>query len=181
MRSANAQDTLSQQIGRLQQLSLGELRVEWRRLFRTHPPNLSRDLIVRGLAFRLQELACGGLPKATLRKLASLGDELQADGHISVDVGPQIKPGARLIREWHGRTHIITVTEDGFEYAGRAYPSLTNIARKITGARWSGPRFFGLTKPKRLLSGERVLRAGGRSPPPATGGPPATAAYHGSI
>jgi len=63
-------------------------------------------------------------------------------------VGPtpslSLKPGARLVREWHGRTHTITITEDGFEYAGTNYPSLTRIARKITGAHWSGPRFFGL-------------------------------------
>jgi Protein of unknown function (DUF2924) len=149
--SANAQGTLAQQIARLQQLSLGELRVEWRRLFRAQPPNLSRDLITRSVAYRLQEVAYGGLPKATLRKLMSLADELKAEGQISVDAGPQIKPGARLIREWRGRTHIVTVTEDGFEYAGRAYSSLTKIARAITGACWSGPRFFGLTKPNELV------------------------------
>jgi hypothetical protein len=55
-----------------------------------------------------------------------------------------LKPGARLVRAWHGRTHTVTVTEDGFEYAGTSYPSLTKIAKKITGAHWSGPRFFGL-------------------------------------
>jgi hypothetical protein len=57
---------------------------------------------------------------------------------------PSLKPGARLVREWRGRTHTVTVTEDGFEYAGENYPSLTKIAKKITGAHWSGPRFFGL-------------------------------------
>lgn len=58
------------------------------------------------------------------------------------------KPGARLVREWHGRTHTVTVTEDGFEYAGMTYASLTKIARKITGTHWSGPRFFGLLRSK---------------------------------
>jgi hypothetical protein len=58
--------------------------------------------------------------------------------------GLSLKPGARLVREWHGRTHSVTVTEDGFDYAGSSYPSLTKIAKKITGAHWSGPRFLGL-------------------------------------
>jgi len=140
----SASQDLSQQIAGVQQLSLTELRAEWRRLFRTRPPSLSRDLIIRAIAYRLQELAHGGLPKATRRKLASLANELKAEGQISADPGPQIKPGARLVREWRGRTHMVTVTDEGFDYAGRSYPSLTKVAYAITGARWSGPRFFGL-------------------------------------
>src|SRR3954466_14947078 len=105
--------SVSEQIGCVQQLTLAELRAEWRRLFRTQPPSLSRDLIIRGIAYRLQELAHGGLPKATRRKLAILAKELKADGQISADPGPQIKPGARLVREWRGRTHMVTVTEGG--------------------------------------------------------------------
>ena len=62
------------------------------------------------------------------------------------DPGLSLKPGARLVREWHGRTHTVTVTEDGFDYASVTYPSLTKIAKKITGAHWSGPRFFGLVR-----------------------------------
>jgi hypothetical protein len=137
----------SEQIAGVQQLTLAELRAEWRRLFRTQPPSLSRDLIIRAIAYRLQELTHGGLPKATSRKLAGLANELKADGRISADTGPQIKPGARLVREWRGRTHMITVTDGGFDYAGRNYPSLTKVAHAITGARWSGPRFFGLRTP----------------------------------
>ena len=141
--------SLSEQIGCVQQLTLAELRAEWRRLFRTQPPSLSRDLIIRAIAYRLQELTHGGLPKATRRKLAGLANELKADGQISADPGPQIKPGARLVREWRGRTHMVTVTDEAFDYAGRSYPSLTKIARAITGAHWSGPRFFGLRTPAR--------------------------------
>jgi len=134
----------AEQIGCIQQLTLAELRAEWRRLFRTQPPSLSRDLIIRAIAYRLQELTHGGLPKATRRKLASLANELKTDGEISADPGPRIKPGARLVREWRGRTHMVTVTDEAFDYAGRSYPSLTKVAYAITGARWSGPRFFGL-------------------------------------
>jgi Protein of unknown function (DUF2924) len=69
---------------------------------------------------------------------------LRTTGRVAATPGLSLKPGARLMREWHGRTHTVTVTEDGFEYAGTSYPSLTKIAQKITGAHWSGPRFFGL-------------------------------------
>ena len=95
--------------------SLDELRREWRRLYHNDPPRISRDLLVLGIAYRV-----GPTP------------------------GLSLKPGARLVREWHGRAHTVTVTEDGFDYAGTSYPSLSNIAKKITGAHWSGPRFFGL-------------------------------------
>ena len=95
---------------------------------------------------RIQEIAFGGLAKATLRRLASLAAGFESDGRIAPPAQPRIKPGARLVREWHGRTHAVVVTEDGFEFEGKLYRSLTSIAREITGAGWSGPRFFGLTK-----------------------------------
>lgn len=82
--------------------------------------------------------------KTTRRKLRTLAKTLRATGRIGPTPSLSLKPGARLVREWHGRTHTVTVTEDGFEYAGTSYPSLTMIAKKITGAHWSGPRFFGL-------------------------------------
>lgn len=156
-----AQD-LPRQLAALQQLSLADLRAEWRRRFRTQPPNLSRDLVVRAIAYRLQELAHGGLARATARKLASLAAALEAHGEIRAERGPKIKPGARLVREWRGRTHTVTVTEEGFDYAGRNYPSLTKIAREITGAHWSGPRFFGLKKPR---SDEAPAGRSSRTPP----------------
>ena len=137
---------LSKRLSELQHLNSRDLRTEWRRLFRDNPPNLSRDLLVRAVAYRVQELAHGGLPKATARKLATLVAEFGRDGQISVDATPQMKPGARLVREWRGRTHVVTLTDDGFIYAGESYPSLTSIAQKITGAHWSGPRFFGVAK-----------------------------------
>ena len=124
--------------------SLDELRREWRRLYHNDPPRISRDLLILGIAYRLQEIEHGGLGKATLRKLRTLAKTLRATGRVGPTPSLSLKPGARLVREWHGRTHTVTVTEDGFEYAGTSYPSLTKIAKKITGAHWSGPRFFGL-------------------------------------
>jgi DUF2924 family protein len=103
-------------------------------------------LLVRTIAYRMQELAYGGLSKATQRKLIALTKELQTKGSIASDPNPQVRPGARLVREWRGRTHTVVVTEDGFKYAGQTYLSLSKIAQTITGAHWSGPRFFGLNR-----------------------------------
>jgi hypothetical protein len=127
----------------LSDLTPDELRKEWRRLYRSEPPRLSRDLLVRAVAYRIQELRYGGLSKAIRRKLTAL----QARGsgaEVVVEGAQRIRVGARLLREWNGRTHTVTVEEQGFTYAGRSYQSLSAIAREITGARWSGPRFFGL-------------------------------------
>jgi hypothetical protein len=128
----------------LQSLNLTELRSEWRRLFRASPPLLSRDLIIRGLAYRMQELQALGSSRVVQKRIKALQKQIQDGLKIIVPLGPRIKSGSRLIREWHGRTHVVTVTEAGFDYDGRAYASLTRIANQITGAHWSGPRFFGL-------------------------------------
>ena len=126
-------------------LSIGDLRREWRRLYCSEPPRLSRDLLMRGIGYRLQELQHGGLGKSTRRKLKTLAKMFRTEGRVA-DPDISLKPGARLVREWHGRTHTVTVTEDGFEYVGLSYRSLSNIAKKITGTHWSGPRFFGLVR-----------------------------------
>jgi hypothetical protein len=132
------------EIDRLRSLNLEGLRREWRRLYHREPPRISRDLFVLGLGYRLQEIAYGVLGKATRRKLQTLAKTLRTTGGVGPAPSLCLKPGTRLVREWGGRTHTVTVTEDGFEYAGENYPSLTKIAKKITGAHWSGPRFFGL-------------------------------------
>ena len=132
--------------------SLEELRREWRRLYRSEPPKISRDLLIRGIGYRLQEIEHGGLGKSTRRKLQTLAKMFLTTGRVSPDPGLSLKPGARLVREWHGHTHTVTVTEDGFEYAGVNYPSLTKVARKITSAHWSGPRFFGLKRAQAVCS-----------------------------
>ena len=105
---------------------------------------LSRELLNRGITYKLQERTFGGLSKSSLRKL----DWLEVDpsaGEQRKSIPPvSLKPGTRLIRDWHGVTHTVLVHADGLEWNGRRYNSLTLIAREITGARWSGPRFFGL-------------------------------------
>jgi hypothetical protein len=126
--------------------STQELRHVWRTLHHTGPPlGLSRDLIIRGLADKLQQRAHGGPSRALQRRLQTLAAELEK-GARCFDPGMVLKTGASLVRQWRGHTHTVLVGEDGFEYDGRRYRSLTVIAERITGAHWSGPRFFGLNK-----------------------------------
>ena len=113
--------------------STQELRRAWRTLHHTAPPlGLSRDLIIRGLADKLQQRAQGGPTRAVQRRLRILAGEFET--------------GATLVRQWRGHTHTVLVRDDGFEYDGQRYRSLTVIAERITGAHWSGPRFFATGK-----------------------------------
>ena len=138
------------EIAALEGLPIDQLRKRWQRTFSVAAPRgLSRDLMVRGLAYRTQERVHGGLSQATRRKLRTFAKQLKAGDRAAFDPGPTLKPGARLIREWQGRAITVSVLEDGFEYEGRRYGSLSKIAREITGVRWSGPRFFGLRKAAR--------------------------------
>jgi hypothetical protein len=98
----------------------------------------------RAIAYRIQEKAFGGLNAASERRLKKHGIQIETSGQVRLDPRPAVRPGVRLVREWNGRTYTVTVTEDGFEYGGKLYRSLTKVARVITGAHWSGPRFFGL-------------------------------------
>ncbi len=135
---------IERKLDRIRSLGLEELRLEWRGLHHNDAPRISRDLLILGLAHRLQEIEQGGLGKATRRKLQTIAKALRTTGRVGATPSLSLKSGARLVRKWRGRTHTVTVTEDGFEYAGASYPSLTKIANKITGGHWSGPRFFGL-------------------------------------
>ncbi len=123
-----------------------KLRVRWEQLHGTEPPaHISRDLMVRTIAYRIQEREYGGLDKNTKRRLRSLAQALESEGELPFSPDLSLKPGAKLIREWHGKTYTVTALEEGFEFKGRRFRSLSGIAREITGARWSGLRFFGLT------------------------------------
>ena len=142
--------SLQSRLERLQELDGSALRDEWRRVCRSDPPRISRDLLLRALAYRVQELEFGGLPKwarQTLAGSAALTDRPEA-AETPKPTLPRLKPGARLVREWHGRIHSVFVLEDAFQFEGRRFRSLTQVAREITGAHWSGPRFFGLVKRK---------------------------------
>lgn len=131
-------------LARLPCLDTAALRAEWARLHRCPPlPDLTRDLLLRGVAHRLQEQAFGGLSPAAARQLERLGAPARVERRRRARAG-RLKPGTVLVRGWRGETHTVTMRESGFEYQGRLYRSLSLIARQITGAHWSGPRFFGL-------------------------------------
>jgi hypothetical protein len=143
--------SLDGEIAELVDRSTQELRRAWRTLHHTGPPlGLSRDLIIRGLADKLQQRAQGGPSRALQRRLQVLAAEFEK-GARSFDPGRVLKTGATLVRQWRGHTHTVLVREDGFEYDGQRYRSLTVIAERITGAHWSGPRFFGLGKRARAF------------------------------
>ena len=128
----------------LQELSHSDLKRRWNDLYDSScPPYMSRTLLVRALSCRIQERALGGLDRATRRRLDRAAADLAA-GRAPAPPAPTIKPGTRLLREWQGRVHEVMVLEKGVEYRGEPWPSLSAVAREITGARWSGPRFFGL-------------------------------------
>lgn len=112
------------------------------------PSRIGASLLRRAIACRLQEAQQGGLKPALRRRLAKLARELRETGAVSVAGRPPVKPGTRLIREWRGESHEVTVLDDGFAYRDARYRSLSEIAREITGTRWSGPAFFGLKRPK---------------------------------
>jgi hypothetical protein len=127
--------------------STQELRLAWRNLHRTEPPfGISRDLLIRALAHQLQERSYSGTGRALRRRLQTLTGEREKRG-ASFDPAVGLKTGTTLVRKWRGHTHAVLVRDDGFEYEGERYRSLSVIAKRITGAHWSGPRFFGLTKP----------------------------------
>jgi hypothetical protein len=129
----------------LPELDLGELRQQWRALYKANAsPHLSRELLVRAVAYRMQEAALGGLRPKRQRQLRHFAQQLKESGEGRIRSRPELKPGTRLVREWRGRTYEVLVLDDGFSWQGTPYRSLSALARKITGTAWSGPLFFGL-------------------------------------
>jgi len=138
-------DDVAGKLQALEQMDPAALRAEWRRLYRAHPPkHVTRDLLMLGIGWKIQEQAYGGLGAATRRRIADLAETLERDGDVRRSRVIRLKPGAKLVREWRGETHTVIVLEDGFEWRRRHWRSLSVIAREITGGHWSGPRFFGL-------------------------------------
>lgn len=137
--------TVSGQIERLTSMTPAEVRAEWRRVFgHPAPPAFGTALTVRAIAARYQEKAFGGLTKAEIRVLEG---QVRKNGR-KPRAATVVKPGTWLSRTWHGEVHEVVVLESGYEYRGARHQSLSAIARTITGAKWSGPRFFGLNSPR---------------------------------
>ncbi|HUE95491.1 MAG TPA: DUF2924 domain-containing protein [Longimicrobiaceae bacterium] len=139
-------DPIPARLAALKTTPVAKLKEQWRELFGTEPPPYNRPFLESRLAYRIQELAYGGLKPETMRRLEQLGEELDG-GKLEVRrARHDRKPitGTRLVREWQGVEHTVTVRADGFEWQGRPYRSLSAIARAITGTRWNGWVFFGL-------------------------------------
>jgi hypothetical protein len=139
-------DPIPTRLAALKTATTPELKAQWRDLFDSEPPPFNRRYLESRLAYRIQELAYGGLRPETIRRLERLGEELDGGDRKKSRVRADTMPiaGTRLIREWQGVEHVVTVTVDGFEWQGRPYKSLSAIARGITGTRWNGWVFFGL-------------------------------------
>ena len=140
----NRKETLEAELAQLNGLDLNELRRRWGKLLGPVPLHHNVDLMRRRLAYELQVREYGGLKYETRRRLRRLSEALRKNpNHTPVPLYP-LKPGTMLAREWRGTVHRVGVMDDGFEYDGRRYASLSGVARDITGTRWSGPLFFGL-------------------------------------
>ncbi|WP_430397412.1 DUF2924 domain-containing protein [Ferrovibrio sp.] len=135
----------------LEQLPTSELKRLWSERWKSGglPKRVSRELLVLGLAYDQQARMLGGLSKEAKRRLESVIAGLERTGKVDIEVPIRIKPGTRLVREWQGERHEVTVLEKRFAYRGRQFDSLSEVAREITGTRWSGPVFFGLKKVSR--------------------------------
>ena len=145
-------DTKLQELPRLPK---PELRALWHELFaKPAHPRLRRNLIIPILAYRIQEQAYGGLKPSTRQRLQRLTAELEQDRKAPLLLTPQLKPGTKLLRQWQGGMHEVLVGDEGFEYRGKWYESLSEIASQITGTRWSGPLFFGLKQSQKARSAQ---------------------------
>jgi hypothetical protein len=144
-------DPIPARLAALKTTSTAELKAQWRDLFDSEPPPFNRRYLESRLAYRIQELAYGGLKPETIRRLERLGEELDAGDRSKRRLRANTLPiaGTRLLREWKGTEQVVTVTSSGFEWQGRPYTSLSAIARAITGTRWNGWTFFGLKNHRR--------------------------------
>ena len=139
-------DLIPARLAALKTMALPELKAEWRTLFGTEPPGYNRRFLESRLAYRIQELANGGLKPETRKRLEALGERFSNRNITRRRIRDDIIPiaGTRLLREWQGVEHTVTVLTEGYEWQGRPYRSLSAIARAITGTRWNGLVFFGL-------------------------------------
>jgi hypothetical protein len=139
-------DTILARLATLKTTPTPDLKRQWRDLFETEPPPYNRRFLESRLAYRIQELAYGGLKPETIERLEALARQLDGGDVVLRRTRTEEKPisGTRLIREWQGVEHCVTVRDHDYEYQGRPYKSLSAVARAITGTRWNGWVFFGL-------------------------------------
>jgi Protein of unknown function (DUF2924) len=139
-------DSVLAQLAALKSAPIGALKAKWRELFETEPPPYNRRFLEHRLAYRIQELIYGGLKPETRARLRSIAEQVDGGGRAKRVKAGGDRPisGTRLVRQYQGVEHCVTVRDEDFEYQGRPYKSLSAIARAITGTRWNGWIFFGL-------------------------------------
>jgi hypothetical protein len=148
---------ITKQLAALPRLDRPALQDLWKELFGSSPSSeLRRDLMIPMLAHRIQEKAFGSLRSTARTRLRELGEAFAKDHNHTISTTPTIKPGTRLVRQWGDQVHLVNVKPNGYEYRGGHYKSLSQIARRITGTRWSGPLFFGINRDR---SSRRVKEA----------------------
>jgi hypothetical protein len=142
-------DPIAQRLADLPKLNKTALRELWKQLFHAPPPpQLRRHLMIPILAHRLQEQVFGSLTAANRGRIRQLARAFENNSNSAVSSIPSVKPGTRLVRQWGDQVHLVNVETRGYEYQGARYKSLSEIARLITGTRWSGPLFFGIKSPQ---------------------------------
>ena len=153
--SEREREKLTGEIAGLQSLDLEQLKARWRTLYQTEAPTrFSRDLLMRAVAYRLQERALGGLKPATRRLFQRIAADAHARRPLKLKPLRRLEPGAVLIRQWGGVKHKIVVLGNGFSFRSQCYGSLSAVARQITGSHWSGPLFFGLKNRTKAEAGD---------------------------
>jgi hypothetical protein len=144
-RPVGGDPAVEEELAKLPTTPIAVLRLRYRELFRAKPPRaFGPDLLRRSIAQRIQERAYGGLSPETTRLLRQLIRAAKAKPNGKLELPRRIKPGSELVRTWRGTTYRVKVAPEGFAFEGASYASLSEIASKITGTRWNGPRFFGL-------------------------------------
>ncbi|MFA7186015.1 MAG: DUF2924 domain-containing protein [Victivallales bacterium] len=143
------------QLAALQKMPLTELQEKWRDLYGSEPPKFGKTFLQRRLAFRIQELFYGGLEEPVKEKLREIADEDNdaKKAKPRIEVNGKVLPGTRFTREWRGRIYETIVREDGFEYNGQMFRSLSAIATAITGTQWNGRKWWGLPSKKHKKRG----------------------------
>jgi hypothetical protein len=155
LRPVGGDPTVEAELAKLPTTPIASLRLRYRELFRVDPPKaFGPDLLRRSIAQRIQERAYGGLPTETARLLRQLIKAMRAKPNGKLELPRRIKAGSELARRWRGTTYRVKVVPEGFSFDGKTYASLSEIASKITGTRWNGPRFFGLRSPPAAGAGE---------------------------
>ena len=150
-RDPGVDQTVLARLAALKAMSVKDLKAEWEKLFGSAAPNNSRVFLEFRITYRIQELTYGGPDPETRRMLDLLADEVEGHARRKRQIADPRNPvtGTKLLREWDGVEHTVTVLKDGFDWQGRKFKSLSAVARAITGTRWNGYRFFGLRERKR--------------------------------